>query len=1661
MIIVKNLMSLSILFIGLFISLSTSVSAETCSSPYYFSTIPDSQSGYLKRHNPNKNRHDYYEFTAPQDGTIHLYTTGYTGDMDGYLFTGGCGALLEKDETPNSNIDITYTVSAGNRYTIDLYAYSGNSDYTVYIEYLPATVWIKNATNTSAYTDPSPYTNNTDATTTLSIAGASGLSVTIQGSVEYQDSCIWDYVRITDANGNDRTFCGNIHETYTVSGDTVTLYFHSDYAETDSGVTVSISTLNADARDDSYTTPLDTALNVDATNGMLSNDVGDGLQIINMDLSTLAGTINTYDASTGSFTFTPDTGFYGVTSFTYTIEDASGHIDTATVSIDVNIQTTYHEGTRSFELVNPESTRNIIGNYIILGNTVECVTTYTSSWGGPCTDSPDYNDNNYMTSYIDIDNDSTTWNSSSANFTLPDSYDQQGGNGILWAGLFWQGAINNYHTNYPQRRAYISGDAVVYKDVTRDEDIDLTSTDGNKILLKVDGDTDYTSITAQRFDYDLTFNQYGGYYAAFADITYLLKSKNLSQGDHTITVANLTSNEGREPNIGDIGGWSLVVIYAEDMLVGKPRNVSIYNGYTVIPNEQEVKIEGFKLPKAGDVEAQFSVFAGEGEYIYGTPSGRVDQMLIKQTSSSSGDSMPGAEDPNNIFDAKIAGIDRNSENDNDVSNLNGIDIDTYDVSEILTRYRNSDPNTNSLYINLKSTQDYVTPSMMSFSTELYQPNLCYDYTLEVGGYVIPSENNEIDTTIGAYTNDPMVTRVSLQSQEGDFDFHDVNMTYQIADINHTQYIPGSTEIAKNNQYAYVDASGQTIDETSKGFLIYLGEGASGSGGGTIKPYEKRFIKWKNQIDSNVNTQFSLVVQYTVDYGSGPVPIAKILTENDYCRDGGGYFIASDIFNVASANANLNTGQPYNLYTQVANKPFNVTVFSHDIDHINDDHRLTAADTAVEVEIYDAEWFPRDVNLSCLTPDSNKSAPIFVDFQNQTNKSLSNFSINQAIGNAGFRIWYLHRLDGSLISHHCTDRDDQSCFKAVWETELEADAPSDRNCTTACNASSGCYSCLRKYYGQPVCSKDNFAIRPEAFVVQLRDNQQKTQASATPVINIAHSVTQNQANAVAGYLYRFDINATNYLNDLPTKGYYRTFDNKSTDYVSKMQLKNRDTLISENNCNDFNDKPVEFTVFNGTNINYFQNISEQGQLEQVGLYEFNLTDSNWTIVDWHAQKTVHHNAPGFDNTNTDCIMNSGAVTSDGTARVGCDIQNIHTHPNGRQYQALEVNFYPYQFRTALSFSAELAPVNMVYMNTINPAKIVPAAYQNIPDQNMSYNIVGEFAATGYDGNETLSNFVNGCFARDVTMLFRHQYLSPLPDATTENIGFAYDLVDMNKTDTSIIVLPRKRVDSNLTNYGTNYVMKDLPVLQDGNISFAKDMKGSIYMDLGFNFDRTINQPLNPRLIQVSDFNLTLTNQPATLNVDTITNYKVATNIHVDQNITFAYARAKAGKYFYDDVTANSVTTPISVEVYCDLGFNLCAQRGIDVINGQTSDARWWKVVAHDNVGRNDGRIALQVDNSSATVSSPVLISNSNGQDNTVAVGYTGSDRPAIVNVTHVLPPAVNYTDLWLIYNEFNANTAPNPFYRVRFIDNAVWSGVGKTGNVVGTGAASKKTQRMDW
>jgi hypothetical protein len=122
-----------------------------------------------------------------------------------------------------------------------------------------------------------------------------------------------------------------------VGSDTFAYLVKDDWYEPSNIAHVAITVnATADAINDSYIAFKDESLSV-AASGVLGNDIGTGIHVSAYDASSVHGGTVTM-ASDGSFTYVPPSGYTGADSFTYTITDSTGHTDTATVNLTVEVR---------------------------------------------------------------------------------------------------------------------------------------------------------------------------------------------------------------------------------------------------------------------------------------------------------------------------------------------------------------------------------------------------------------------------------------------------------------------------------------------------------------------------------------------------------------------------------------------------------------------------------------------------------------------------------------------------------------------------------------------------------------------------------------------------------------------------------------------------------------------------------------------------------------------------------------------------------------------------------------------------------------------------------------------------------------------------------------------------------------------------------------------------------------------------------------------------------------------------------------------------------------------------------------------------------------------------------------------------------------------------
>jgi hypothetical protein len=296
---------------------------------------------------------------------------------------------------------------------------------------------------------------------------------------------------------------------------------------------------------------------------------------------------------------------------------------------------------------------NMIGNVIL---TCPASANCTSARNGTL----DWSNNNFNMTYVDVDSDATTINSSSATLNL------SAGSSVLWAGLYWGGKVNS-NCILPN--------------------CDTTKTD--EVKIDPPGAAGYTIVNA------LTQDGFNGDYNSIADITSLVQGA----GNGSYTVANVQAVTGSNT----IAYWSMAIVYKN---LNQPfRNLNVYDGYKHISENRpaNIALNGFVTPSTGPVTAHIGLAAQDGDF--GLDS---DAMLLNSTPIS--DALNPA---NNLFNSSATYLGtRISAKNPDYINSLGLDTDVIDASNIIPN------NTSSATVTLPGTSSTNTEAYNSFLISL-------------------------------------------------------------------------------------------------------------------------------------------------------------------------------------------------------------------------------------------------------------------------------------------------------------------------------------------------------------------------------------------------------------------------------------------------------------------------------------------------------------------------------------------------------------------------------------------------------------------------------------------------------------------------------------------------------------------------------------------------------------------------------------------------------------------------------------------------------------------------------------------------------------------------------------------------------------------------------
>ena len=391
--------------------------------------------------------------------------------------------------------------------------------------------------------------------------------------------------------------------------------------------------------------------------------------------------------------------------------------------------------------------------------------------------------NHFDMTYVDVDSDSSTFNSSTANLSVP------AGSDILFAGLYWGGDRSG------------SGSRAAPDPEARD-----------KAKFKLPGSNSYLKLTADKLD-DSSHNKYR--YQAFKDVTGLLAPL-ANSGSGTYAVANVQAGKGSD----HYAGWNLVVVYRN---TAEPaRNLTVFDGLkTILAHNPPTNIpfSGFLTPPAGPVATELGFVAWEG-----------DQTLVGDTTSLNGHTLSDAQHPaTNFFDSRIShgGVlytDRNPA----YPNALGIDA-------VWTNANGMVPNSaTSATLRVTTSGDYYLPGVITFQTLIYAPKIEQEKTVtdENGGAV---EQGDILTY--------RVTGKNVgQDGTSNFEVRDpipANTTYLPGSIDLSVNSAGPTG-------SQTDAAGDDLgeyDATNHWVRARFGQGATAATGGNVRPgdsYELTF-----------------------------------------------------------------------------------------------------------------------------------------------------------------------------------------------------------------------------------------------------------------------------------------------------------------------------------------------------------------------------------------------------------------------------------------------------------------------------------------------------------------------------------------------------------------------------------------------------------------------------------------------------------------------------------------------------------------------------------------------------------------------------------------------------------------------------------------------------
>ena len=899
-------------------------------------------------------------------------------------------------------------------------------------------------------------------------------------------------------------------------------------------------------------------------------------------------------------------------------------------------------------------------------------------------------------------------------------------------------------------------------------------------------------------------------------------------------------------------------------------------------------------------------------------------------------------------------------------------------------------------------------------------------------------------------------------------------------------------------------------------FIAIGEDANGSGG-TISSNEIHYAKFYYRFNDHneISDRFDLEVHTSVQFAAGLNPIPFVLTTAgdsssathiDRCDINQTYDPVYQWFNIERADVTDSTPNTpkhrYPLYTHVAGRDFGVSIASYGGANFQ---TPKAYNSTVELEMINADTFANDSSNGydsvCQDPDANAifGEGKLWDFGNsgKTRITIPSFDtsmhqIDQTVTsrNAAYRVWVLTTRDANgtrhVISYHETNKRN---FKHIYDTFYRnGEDNATHYCTGDCAVSgtTACYECIKKYFAVPVCSRDNFAIRPEGFRIEVSDTNNTTDINGSVIpVPVTNNETPHNVSLSAGYRYRLDGTAETFQYGGPSKGYTNIIaaDNNTTDDYALL------VFGDDARCADKTNHSQSITFANSTTVHTPSSIDNNN----TGKYYYYVTDVNWTNVDRasYPYKTVFDpnckRHPDRAECN-DCLLHKKTAPSSG--KVGClTSSNINTDSH---YNLIPLNFEPYKFEvTAVPTFVGSADMNETesnitrtvhyfFMNDFGyrrPGAVIDYFDPSVHPVTMAVTYKGDVTARGADGGQ-LSNFTDHCSASNVRL-----YVTFNDNNYTSNkytMQYYLQTGDYNESFVSTInqeinaTTSPTADDRNSSTGAPDIIIPASSFKDDHNGSVAILLHTTVkkpYRDLNSPQNSKKYPEINPVVLNFSK--LTASDPDAHSHADMIPHHIPEGNNTFSAYVTYLYGKVTPGKLFYDNVTADNKTIALYVDVYCN---PLSLEYGKSYLSTPTYGADEDKVNWHladmfspasigtldiqashfGGVDTSDYNITILHTHQSGINALPGLLLNKDIQGNLhpamqqgINIRPSGTGRPSIVQIPYAAPP-------WLVH-DVGLRQVP----RIRFIGGGSWNGVGDTGNVIRTRSGLPNVPRMNW